>query len=126
MPADEGERGIEQDRIRNLKERGDKREFPKQKPWSSYCLLLEVMSHHSLDSKGGDDYQGHEHPGAILEAACHSEILGKVPAETERRTTWRPGSGEDGRPRPSGTPDQDKTCGLYFMGSRRAICEEGQ
>ena len=47
-------------------------------------------------------------------------------SETERRTTWRPGSGEDGRPRPSGTPDQDKTCGLYFMGSRRAICEEGQ
>ena len=40
------------------------------------------MSHHSLDSKGGDDYQGHEHPGAILEAACHSEILGKVPAST--------------------------------------------
>ena len=32
--------------------------------------------------KCGDDYQGHEHPGAILEAACHSEILGKVPAST--------------------------------------------
>ena len=39
------------------RERGQEREFSEQKARSSYSLLLEVMSHHSLDSKVGDDYQ---------------------------------------------------------------------
>lgn len=47
-------------------------------------------------------------------------------AETERRTTRRPGSGEDGGPCASGTPDQGETYGLYFMSSGRAIGEEGR